>query len=93
MCACLSISSKGTKHRKAITVKLVLYKQRQVGITARAWSRSVSQTEDFHSFEIRTHFKKDTTPAKVQVIVEFESSGILEIRNIELLKAPVKLQS
>lgn len=85
--------AKALNTEKAITVKLVLYKQRQVGITARAWSRSVSQTEDFHSFEIRTHFKKDTTPTKIQVIVEFESSGILEIRNVELIKAPVKLQS
>ena len=36
---------------------------------------------------------KDTTPAKVQVVVDFESSGIFAIKNIELLKAPVKVQA
>ncbi|MEP0870204.1 hypothetical protein NDA01_10375 [Trichocoleus desertorum AS-A10] len=85
--------AKALHTEKAITVKLGLCKQRQVGTTAKAWSKSVSPTEDFHSFEIRAHFKQDTTPAKVQVIIEFESSGILEIRNIELLQAPVKLQA
>jgi hypothetical protein len=58
----------------------------------RFWSTSISPTENWRSFEVRAHFKKDTTCAKVQIVVDFESSGILAIKNIELLKAPVKVQ-
>jgi hypothetical protein len=85
--------AKALNTEKAIAVKLGLCKQMQVGRAMRFWSSSVSQTEKFHSFEIRAHFKKDTTPTKVQIIIEFESSGILEIKNVELLQAPAKLPS
>lgn len=85
--------AKALNTKQAIAVQLALSKQRQGGTTATAWSISISPTEDFHPFEIRAHFKKDTTPAQVQVIITFESSGILAIRNIELLQAPVQLQS
>jgi hypothetical protein len=53
------------------------------------WSTGVSQTDNFRSLEVRAHFKKDTAPAKIQIIVAFESSGILQIKNIELLQASV----
>ncbi len=62
-------------------------------MTAKAWTTSISPTKNWRSFEVRAHFKKNTTPVKVQIMVEFESSGILEIKNIELLKAPVKVQA
>ena len=78
---------------RAIAVNLGLCKQKSGVMTMQAWSTSVLPTENWHCFEVRAHFKKDTTPVKVQVIVEFESSGILEIKNIEILKAPVKVQS
>ena len=84
--------AKALNTEKDIVVKLGLCKQEQIGTTTTGWSTSVSQTKDFRSFEIRAHFKKGTTPTKVQVIIKFESSGILEIRNIELLQAPVKLE-
>ncbi len=85
--------AKALNTEKSIAVKLGLCKQQQVVTTARVWSTDISQTENFHAFEIRAHFKKDTTTAKVQIIVAFESSGILQIKNIELLQSPVKLPS
>lgn len=76
-----------------IAVNLSLCDQKQGIMTAKAWTTSVSPTENWRFFEVRAHFKKNITPVKVQVMVEFESSGILEIKNIELLKAPVKVQA
>lgn len=67
---------------------------KQQGIkTMRFWSTIISPTETWGAFEVRAHFKKDTNPTKVQISVDFESSGILEIKNIEILKAPVKVQA
>ncbi len=84
--------AKALNTEKVIAVNLGLYKQQGIK-TMRFWSTSISQTEKWHSFEVRAHFKKDTNPTKVQISVDFESSGILEIQNIELLKAPVKVQA
>lgn len=85
--------AKALNTERAIAVNLGLCKQKSGVMTMQAWSTSVLPTKTWHSFEVRAHFKKDTTPVKVQVMVEFESSGILEIKNIEILKAPVKVQS
>jgi hypothetical protein len=84
--------AKALNSEKVIAVNLGLCKQQGIK-TMRFWSTSVSPTESWCSFEVRAHFKKDTTPTKVQISVDFESSGILEIQNIELLKAPVKVQA
>jgi len=85
--------AKALNTEKAIAVNLGLCTQRQGLMTAKSWATGVSPNKSWHFFEVRAHFKKDTTPVKVQVIVEFESSGILEIKNIEILKAPVKVRS
>lgn len=85
--------AKALNTEKAIAVNLGLCKQKSGVRTMKAWSTSVSPTENLRSFEIRAHFNQDTTPVKIQIIVEFESSGILEIKNIEILKASVKVQS
>jgi hypothetical protein len=81
--------AKALDTEKSIAVKLGSCKQQGIVTTGKYWSTSVPQTEDFCFFEIRAHFKKDSTPAKIQIIVDFESSGILQIKNIELLQAPV----
>ncbi|WP_009633074.1 hypothetical protein [Synechocystis sp. PCC 7509] len=84
--------AKALNTEKAIALNLGLCKQQGIKIM-RFWSTNISQTENWRSFEVRAHFKKDTTPTKVQIVVAFESSGILAIKNIELLKAPVKVQA
>lgn len=84
--------AKALNTEKAIALNLGLCKQQGIK-TMRFWSTSISPSENWRSCEARAHFKKDTTSVKVQVMVEFESSGILEIKNIELLKAPVKVQA
>lgn len=84
--------AKALNTEKAIALNLGLCKQQGIK-TMRFWSTSVSPSDNWRSCEVRAHFKKDTTPVKIQVMVEFESSGILEIQNIKLLKAPVKVQA
>lgn len=83
--------AKALNTEKAIALNLGWCKQQGIK-TMRFWSTSISPSENWRSFEVRAHFKKDTHPTKVQISVDFESSGILEIQNIELLKAPVKVQ-
>lgn len=85
--------AKALNTEKAIAVKLGLSEQNQWGINTISWGQGVSQSENLRPFEVRAHYKKSSNPIKIQVIVEFESSGILEIKNIELLKAPVKAKS
>ncbi len=63
------------------------------GMTTTSWSTGVSPAENFKAYEARAHFKKEVDAAKIQISVQFESRGILEIRDIELLQAPVKPQS
>lgn len=84
--------AKALNTEKAIAVNLGVCEQRLGATAARSWAQGVSQAENLRPFEVRAHYKKSSTPTKIQVIVEFESSGILEIKNIELLKAPVKVQ-
>lgn len=84
--------AKALNTEKAIALNLGLCKQQGIK-TMRFWSTSISPSKNWRYFEVRAYFKKDTTPTKVQIVIDFESSGILEIQNIELLKAPVKVQA
>lgn len=84
--------AKALNTEKAIAVNLGVCEQRLGATATRSWAQGVSQAENLRPFEVRAHYKKSSTPTKIQVIVEFESSGILEIKNIELSKAPVKVQ-
>ncbi|WP_392533082.1 hypothetical protein [Nostoc sp. C117] len=83
--------AKALNTEKAIKVSLGLRRPGQWGaMTTTSWSTGVSATEDFQLYEVRAHFKKEADDTKVQISVQFESSGILQIRDIELLQAPVK---
>lgn len=82
--------AKALNSEKTIAVKIGLVKQQQMITSGRFWSTQISQTDTFLTREVRAHFKKDTMPAKVQILVDFESSGILQLKNVELLQAPVK---
>ncbi len=76
---------------KPIKVSLGLRRPGQWGaMITTSRSTGVSSTEDFQRYEARDHFKKEADAAKVQISVQFESSGILQIKDIELLQAPVK---
>jgi hypothetical protein len=85
--------AKAINTEKAIAVRLGLSGQNQWGTNTISWAQGVSQAENLRPFEVRAHYKRSSTPTKIQIIVEFKSSGILEIQNIELLKAPVKVQA
>lgn len=79
---------------KPIKVSLGLRRPGQWGaMITTSQSTGVSSTEDFRPYQARAHFKKEADAAKVQISVQFESSGILKIRDIELLQAPVKSES
>lgn len=87
-------NAKALDTEKPIKVSLGLRRPGQWGaMTTTLWSTGVSLTEDFQPYEARAHFKKEADAAKIQISVQFESSGILQIKDIELLQAPVKLQS
>jgi len=87
-------NAKALDTEKAIKVSLGLRRPGQWGgMTTTSWSTGVSPTIDFKPYEARAHFKKEADAAKVQISVQFESSGILQIKDIELLQAPVKSQS
>ncbi|MDZ8238142.1 MAG: hypothetical protein RMZ69_13365 [Nostoc sp. ChiQUE01a] len=84
-------NAKALDTKKPIKVSLGLRRPGQWGaMTTTSWSTGVSPTENFKAYEARAHFKKEVDAAKIQISVQFESSGILEIRDIELLQAPVK---
>ncbi|MCC5644891.1 hypothetical protein LC607_18490 [Nostoc sp. CHAB 5824] len=86
--------AKALDTEKPINVSLGLSRPGQWGgKTTTSWATGVSPTVDFKRYEARAHFKKEADAAKVQISVQFESSGILQIRDIELLQAPVKSQS
>jgi len=77
--------AKALNSEKSINVRLGLK-----GQWTKSWAKGVSQTDDFWLYETRAHFKKETEPLLVQISVEFESAGILLIRDIELLQASIK---
>ncbi|MBN3894281.1 MAG: hypothetical protein HWQ41_03105 [Nostoc sp. NOS(2021)] len=86
-------NAKALNNKKPIKVSLALRRSGQWGTMTRLWPTEVSLTQDFKPYEARAHFQKEADAAKVQISVQFESSGILQIRDIELLQAPVKSQS
>lgn len=54
-------------------------------------SATVSGTTDWKLYEVRYHFKKEQYSGTIGVNIEFQSSGILWIKEVELLQAPVKV--
>ncbi|BAY07865.1 hypothetical protein [Calothrix sp. NIES-2098] len=78
---------------KSIQLSLGISRKGQWGTNTRYWSTGISSNEDFQPYEVRAHFKKETDSAKFQISVQFESSGILQIRDIELLQASAKSRS
>ncbi|EAZ90600.1 hypothetical protein [Crocosphaera chwakensis] len=85
--------ARALKTKDNITVKLGRSEKSPLGTTIRYWSTSISPNEDFCTFEVRAHFKKNTNPAVAQIMIEFKSNGMLEIKDIELLQAFVKNNS
>ncbi|MDZ7968229.1 MAG: hypothetical protein RM368_25305 [Nostoc sp. DedSLP03] len=83
-------NAKALNTEKPIKVSLGWRRTGQWGIMTRLWPTEVLLTEDFQPYEARAHFKKEADVATVQISVQFESSGILQIKDIELLQAPVK---
>ncbi len=82
--------ARAVNSEKPINVSLGLSKKGQLTST-KGWVTGISVTDDFCFYEIRAHFKKETNPMNIQISVKFESPGILLIRDIELLQAPVKV--
>lgn len=85
--------AKAINTEKPINVSLGMRRPGQWGTITTFQQIGVSPTEEFRSYEVRTHFKKETDSAKVQISVQFESSGVLFIRGIELLQASAKPRS
>ncbi|WP_448266449.1 hypothetical protein [Nostoc sp. DSM 114159] len=84
-------NAKALNTEKPIKVSLGFQRTGQWGGRATtSWFTEVLLTEDFQPYEVRAHFKKEADVATVQISVQFESSGILQIKNIELLQASVK---
>ncbi|RUT10171.1 hypothetical protein DSM106972_006660 [Dulcicalothrix desertica PCC 7102] len=77
---------------KSIRVCLGFARKGQWGTTTTYRASSLTQSGDFQLYETRAHYKKETDSCKIQITVQFESSGILLIRDIELLQAAVKPQ-
>jgi hypothetical protein len=76
----------------SITVKLGRSEASQIGNTTRYWSTNVAPSDDFKAFELRAHFKRTANLAKVIIAMDFASNGVLEIKNMEVLQAPVKVK-
>jgi hypothetical protein len=83
-------NAKALNTEKPIKVSLGWRRTGQWGTMSNFWPIEVLLTEDFQSYEARAYFKKEADAATVQISVQFESSGILQIKDIELLQAPVK---
>ncbi len=79
-----------SRSEKPIKVSLGLRHVRSWGTDTRSWSREVPTSAEFAAYEVRAHYKKESDPTWVQISVQFESSGILQLRDVELLQAPVK---
>ncbi|MEH2357991.1 hypothetical protein [Nostoc sp.] len=86
-------NAKALDTEKPIKVSLGFRRTGQWGTMRQFWPTEVLLTEDFQPYEARAYLKKEADAAKIQISVQFESSGILQIRDIELLQAPVKSQS
>ncbi|QMS91327.1 hypothetical protein HUN01_28400 [Nostoc edaphicum CCNP1411] len=83
-------NAKALNTEKPIKVSLGWRRTGQWGTMTRLWPTEVLLTEDLQPYEARAYFKKEADAATVQISVQFESSGILQIKDIELLQAPVK---
>ncbi|MEH2179789.1 hypothetical protein [Nostoc sp.] len=83
-------NAKALNTEKPIKVSLGWRRTGQWGTMRHFWPTEVLLTEDFQPYEARAYFKKEADAATIQISVQFESSGILQIRDIELLQAPVK---
>ncbi|MFN6476418.1 hypothetical protein [Nostoc sp. DedQUE07] len=87
-------NAKALNTEKSIAVSLGVGRPRESGgLRTTSWGRGVSLTENFQPYKVRAYFKKEANAATVQIGVQFESSGILQIKDIELLQAPVKSES
>ncbi|MEH1951541.1 MAG: hypothetical protein V7K77_32000 [Nostoc sp.] len=86
-------NAKALNTEESIAVSLGVGRPRESSEMRTTWGRGVSPTENFQPYKVRAYFKKEANAAKIQISVQFESSGILQIRDIELLQAHVKLQS
>lgn len=82
--------AKALNTEKPIKVSVGWRRTGQWGTMTRLWPTEVSLTEDFQPYEARAFFKKEADVATIQISAQFESSGILQIKDIELLQAPVK---
>ncbi|AFZ58226.1 hypothetical protein H6G54_19615 [Anabaena cylindrica FACHB-243] len=82
-------SAKAVNAAQSINVSLGFSKKGE-WTTTKGWFKGVSVSDDFCFYEVRAYFKKETDPMNIQISVKFESPGILLIRDIELLQAPVK---
>jgi len=82
--------AKALNTEKPIKVSLGWQRTGQWGTLTTLQPTEVSLTQDFQPYEARAYFKKEADAAKIQISVQFESSGFLQIRDIELLQAPVK---
>lgn len=54
---------------------------------------TVSGTTGWKLYEVRYHFKKEKYPGLIKINIDFKSSGILWIKHLELLQAPVKVSN
>lgn len=87
-------SAKALKTQTPIKVRLSLCRQGQLGSTLTTfWSQEVSPTNELKFYEVRAHFEKEAQAAKIQINIEFESRGIIQIRDIELLQAAARAAS
>ncbi|WP_138505465.1 hypothetical protein [Nostoc sp. PA-18-2419] len=87
-------NAKALNTEKSIAVSLGVGRPGEWGgMRTTSWARGVSPGENFQHYKVRAYFKKEANAATIQIGVQFESSGILEIRDIELLQAPVKSES
>jgi hypothetical protein len=83
-------NAKALNTEKPIKVSLGWRRTGKWGTMREFCPTEVLLTEDFQPYEARAYFKKEADAATVQISVQFESSGILQIKDIELLQAPVK---
>ncbi|MEH2071466.1 MAG: hypothetical protein V7K47_25505 [Nostoc sp.] len=84
-------NAKALNTEKSIAVSLGVGRPRESGgMRTTSWARGVSPAENFQPYKVRAYFKKEANAATIQIGVQFESSGILQIRDIELLQALVK---
>ncbi len=83
-------SAKAIKTETPITVSLSVCQQRQSGTFTRSWCREVPPNDDLKYYEVRAHFKKEVETATIQITIQFETKGMIQIGNVELWQAAIK---